>query len=54
VFRTPSERWQKLIGWRGDMQRKGWRLLRVAAEGGEMVAVFGKTRAKLMTRQETR
>lgn len=52
VFRTTEERWQKLIGWRGDMRRKGWKLLRVSAEGGEMVAVFGRTRAELLARRE--
>jgi hypothetical protein len=53
VFRTTAERWQRLIGWRGDMQRKGWKLLQVSSEGGEMVAVFGRTRAELLARRET-
>ncbi len=30
VFRTTEERWQRLINWRSDMRRKGWRLLRVS------------------------
>ncbi len=34
------------------MRRKGWKLLRVSAEGGEMVAVFGRTRAELLARRE--
>ena len=52
VFRTTQERWQKLIGWRGEMQRKGWKLLQVSSEGGEMIAVFGRTRAELLARRE--
>jgi hypothetical protein len=49
VFRTSYERWQQLIGWRADMRRKGWKLLHVSSERGEMFAVFGRTRAELMT-----
>jgi len=26
------------------MQKRGWKLLRVASEGTEMVAVFGRTK----------
>ncbi len=50
VFRTTEERWQRLIGWRAEMQRKGWKLLRVSADGGEMVAVFGRTKDELLSR----
>lgn len=52
VFRTTAERWHKLIGWRGDMQRKGWKLLQVSSDAGEMVAVFGRTRSELLARRE--
>jgi len=44
VFRTTSQEWEKLIGWRADMRKRGWKLLRVASEGTEMVAVFGRTK----------
>jgi hypothetical protein len=44
VFRTTVQEWEKLIGWRADMQKRGWRLLRVASEGTELVAVFGRTK----------
>lgn len=44
VFRTTAEEWEKLIGWRADMRKRGWKLLRVASEGTEMVAVFGRTK----------
>jgi hypothetical protein len=45
VFRTTAQEWEKLIGWRADMTKRGWRLLRVSSEGAEMVAVFGRTKA---------
>ena len=48
VFRTTAERWQQLIGWRQEMRRKGWKLLHVSSERGEMFAVFGRTRPELM------
>jgi len=51
VFRTTAERWQRLIGWRAEMRRKGWKLLRVSADAGEMVAVFGRTKDSLLARQ---
>jgi hypothetical protein len=51
VFRTTAERWQRLIGWRAEMRRKGWKLLRVSAEAGEMIAVFGRTKDSLLARQ---
>jgi len=51
VFRTTEERWQRLIGWRTEMRRKGWRLLRVGSVPGEMVAVFGRTKDELLERQ---
>jgi hypothetical protein len=52
VFRTTAERWQRLIAWRAEMRRKGWKLLQVSADGGEMVAVFGRTKDKLLARHE--
>lgn len=52
VFRTTSARWQRLIGWRAEMRRKGWKLLQVNADGDEMVAVFGRTKEQLLARQE--
>jgi hypothetical protein len=45
VFRTTSEEWEKLIGWRADMGKRGWKLLRVSSDGPELVAVFGRTKA---------
>jgi hypothetical protein len=44
VFRTTSEEWEKLIGWRADMGKRGWRLLRVSSDGPELIAVFGRTK----------
>src|SRR6266567_2429868 len=44
VVRTTTQEWEKLIGWRADMRKRGWKLLRVASEGTEMVAVFGRTK----------
>ena len=51
VFRTTEERWQRLIAWRAEMQHKGWKLLQVTADRGEMVAVFGRTKTALLSRQ---
>ena len=51
VFRTSQEQWVKLIGWRREMRRRGWKLLRVDTERREMVAVFGRTRADLRAKQ---
>jgi hypothetical protein len=45
VFRTTTEDWQKLIAWRADMRKRGWRLLRVSHDGPELVAVFGRTKS---------
>jgi hypothetical protein len=45
VFRTTTEDWEKLIAWRADMRKRGWRLLRVSHEGAELVAVFGRTKS---------
>lgn len=45
VFRTTEQQWEKLIGWRADMRKRGWKLLRVSSEGPEMVAIFGRTKA---------
>ncbi len=53
VFRTTTPKWASLIGWRGEMRRKGWKLLRVATESGEIIAVFGRTRTELRQRGAT-
>lgn len=44
VFRTTAEEWQKLLAWRADMRKRGWKLLRVSSDGPEMVAIFGRTK----------
>lgn len=44
VFRAPAEDWDRLASWSADMRRRGWKLLRVTTETGELVAVYGKTR----------
>jgi len=53
VFRSSEQRWQRLIGWRAEMGRKGWKLLRVNADGSDMVAVFGRTKDQLLKKGET-
>jgi hypothetical protein len=51
VFRTSAEDWQRLVSWRQEMQRRGWRLLRVTHDGPELIAVFGRTKSdRLRTR----
>jgi hypothetical protein len=52
VLRTKDDNWQQLIRWRRDMGRQGWRLLRVTAGNGELVAVFGRTKNDLLSRSE--
>lgn len=47
VFRTNAQDWDRLIGWRQDMRKRGWKLLRVTSDEVELVAVFGKTKADL-------
>jgi hypothetical protein len=47
VFHTTSNEWERLISWRGDMKRKGWRLLRVTTDNKDITAVFGRTREDL-------
>ena len=32
------------------MRRKGWKLLHVSSESGDMFAVFGRTRPELLSR----
>ena len=44
VFRTSTGEWDKVVGWRADMVKRGWKLLRVSSDAEEIVAVFGKTR----------
>ncbi len=45
VFRTPAAEWEKLIAWRNDMLKRGWKLLRVTNARGEITAVFGRTKS---------
>ena len=47
VFRATTDEWERLITWRGDMKRKGWRLLRVNTKDTEIIAVFGRTREEM-------
>jgi hypothetical protein len=47
VMRTIAGDWEKLIGWRNDMTKRGWRLLKVTSDDREIVAVFGKTKVTL-------
>ena len=51
VFRTTAPKWASLIGWRAEMRRQGWKLLRGTTQRGEIVAVFGRTRAELKQRE---
>ncbi|HET7791639.1 MAG TPA: hypothetical protein VFK78_12670 [Gemmatimonadales bacterium] len=44
MFRTSAEEWERLLGWRADMRKRGWKLLRVSSEGPEMVAIFGRNK----------
>ena len=46
VFRTDPAEWEKFIGWRQDMKKHGWKLLKVTNESGELVAVFGKSKIR--------
>lgn len=46
VFRTTAEEWEKLIVWRTDMRKRGWKLLKVSSEDTEVVAIFGRTKNK--------
>ena len=54
VFHTTPPEWEKLIGWRADMRRKGWRLLQVTSGSAELVAIFGRTKAELLDRKADR
>ena len=47
VFRTSAKDWERLIGWRHDMRKRGWKLLKVTSDEVELVAVFGKTKSDL-------
>jgi hypothetical protein len=53
VFRTTAQEWEKLIVWRADMRKQGWKLLRVSSEGTEMVAIFGRTKAERASASES-
>lgn len=48
VFRASQAEWERLISWRSEMGRKGWKLLRVNTKESQMVAVFGRTRQELI------
>lgn len=48
VFRTSQSEWERLISWRTDMGRKGWKLLRVNTRESQLVAIFGRTRQELV------
>jgi hypothetical protein len=52
VLRTRETHWQRLIGWRTELNRTGWRLLKVNASEGGLVAVFGRTKSDLLQRAE--
>jgi hypothetical protein len=54
VFRTTAPKWTSLIAWRAEMRRKGWKLLKVATESGEVIGVFGRTRDELKQREGMR
>ncbi len=45
VFRSAPADWERIIVWRGDMQRKGWRLLKVSTGQDGITAIFGRTRS---------
>lgn len=47
VFRTSARDWERLITWRQDMRKRGWKLLKVSSDEVELVAVFGKTKSDL-------
>ena len=49
VFRTTTAEREKLLGWRQDMRRRGWKLLRVSSDGPELVAIFGRTKTDRTT-----
>jgi hypothetical protein len=51
VFHSTPEEWEKLISWRSDMQKKGWRLLQVSSGKAELIAVFGRTKSELLNRE---
>jgi len=50
VFRAPHASWERLIAWRNDMRKLGWRLLRVTSDNNELVAVFGKTKSEIASK----
>jgi hypothetical protein len=47
VFRTTPSEWEKLIAWRADMNKRGWKLLKVTSDDRELVAIFGKTKSSI-------
>jgi hypothetical protein len=53
VFRAPPHHWEKLLRWRSDMHRRGWRLLQVFTEPADIVAVFGRTKPELLDKERS-
>lgn len=50
VFNSTPKEWTKLISWRAEMKRKGWKLLKVTTGPSRMIAIFGRTRQELLNR----
>ena len=44
VFRAPAGQWAKVLDWRTDLGRHGWKLLQLSSDDREITAIFGKTR----------
>jgi hypothetical protein len=45
VLRAPAGDWTKVVAWRTDLARHGWKLLQLSSDDREITAVFGKTRS---------
>jgi hypothetical protein len=44
VLRAPAGEWTKVVAWRTDLARHGWKLVQLSSDDREITAVFGKTR----------
>ena len=44
VLRGAPDDWHLLSRWTAEMQKQGWRLLRVTTQGDELVAVYGRSK----------
>ena len=44
VLRAPAGEWTKVVAWRTDLGRHGWKLLQLSSDDVEITAVFGKIR----------